>query len=180
MTIHLVRGRPGSGKTTVAGAVAARLQAAGVAVTGFVTEEVREGGRRRGFRLRRLDVEDRGVLADVALPGPPRVGRYGVHVAALERLALPALDVPPGVVVVVDELGPMELVSEPLRTAVGQLVDRRDVRCLLTVHARPHPLTDALLARPDAEVHEVTRGDRDALPARLAARLRADPPAGTP
>jgi nucleoside-triphosphatase len=49
------------------------------------------------------------VLAHVDVPGPPRAGRYGVDLAAFERVALPALRLPrTGGVVVVDELGKME------------------------------------------------------------------------
>ncbi len=62
---------------------------------------------------------DRGVLAHVALPGPPRVGRYGVDLQAFERIALPALAASqPGGVVVVDELGKMELASAAFRDVV--------------------------------------------------------------
>ena len=53
-------------------------------MSGFVTEEIRESRRRRGFSVERLGGQ-RGVLAHVELPGPPRVGRYGVDVAALEH-----------------------------------------------------------------------------------------------
>jgi nucleoside-triphosphatase len=53
-------------------------------VSGFVTEKIRESGRRLGFAVERLGGE-RGVLARIELPGPPRVGRYGVDRAALER-----------------------------------------------------------------------------------------------
>jgi nucleoside-triphosphatase len=32
------------------------------------------------------------VLAHIELPGTPRVGRHGVDLAALERLAIPAME----------------------------------------------------------------------------------------
>ena len=53
-------------------------------MSGFVTEEIRESRRRRGFSVERLGGE-RGVLAHVELPGPTRVGRSGLDVAALKR-----------------------------------------------------------------------------------------------
>jgi nucleoside-triphosphatase THEP1 len=67
----LLEGRPGAGKSTVARHLADRLRKEGIAVNGFVTEEIRESGRRLGFSLERLGGE-RGVLAHVDLPGPPR------------------------------------------------------------------------------------------------------------
>ncbi len=80
----LLTGRPGVGKTTVARRLAGALRHRGLA--GFYTEEVRERGRRRGFRAVTFDGWVR-VIADVAHPGPARVGRYGVDVAAIDALA---------------------------------------------------------------------------------------------
>lgn len=177
MSTTLLRSRPGVGKTTVATRVAERLVERGVTAHGIVTEEVRRGRRRRGFAVRRLTDGETATLADVDLAGPPRVGRYGVDLAAFERVALPALAVPAGGVAIVDELGPMELASEAFVTAVEALVDRDDVGVLATVHARPHAVTDRLVARGDVVVVEVTVDNRDVLPDRLADGLaRGDRP----
>lgn len=84
----LVTGRPGIGKTSVVEAVAREFpQVAG----GFTTSEIREHGVRKGFRVTPLDGSS-AVLAHVDFSGLARVGKYGVDVAALERLALPALE----------------------------------------------------------------------------------------
>jgi nucleoside-triphosphatase len=74
-------------------------------------------------------------------------------------------------VVVVDELGKMELASAPFRDAVSVLWDR-NVAVVATVQSRHHPFTDALKQRPDVLVLRVTEHSRDTLPDRLAARLR--------
>ncbi|HXF74215.1 MAG TPA: NTPase, partial [Actinomycetota bacterium] len=167
----LLRGRPGVGKTTVVVRLAERLRAAGVPVAGFLTREVRAGAARRGFLVESLDGR-KAVLADVGIPGPVRVGRYGVDVGALERVALPALlGAPADAVVLVDELGKMELASERFRAAVGDLLER-PLPVVATVHVHRHPFTDALLARADVDVVEVTPANRDRLPGELAARLR--------
>src|ERR671922_1243146 len=87
----LLEGRPGVGKTTVARRLAEHLRAADVSLRGFTTEELREGRRRVGFAVETFAGE-RATLAHVDLPGPPRVSKYGVDVAAFERVALPALE----------------------------------------------------------------------------------------
>jgi nucleoside-triphosphatase len=167
----LVEGRPAVGKTTVARRLAGLLHAAGVPLVGFFTEEIREGGRRVGFALETLD-GTRGVLAHVELAGPPRVGKYGVDLPAFERLALPALSSPPAEgVVLIDELGKMELASQAFRSAVSALLEK-PVTVVVTVHVARHPFTDALKRRPDVELVRVTAHNRDELPAQLAARLR--------
>jgi nucleoside-triphosphatase len=170
----LLEGRPGIGKTTVTRRLLKLLREAGVPVAGFTTGELRTGGRREGFVVEAVSGA-REVLAHVDLPGPPRVGRYGVDLAALERVALPALGDPePGRVVVVDELGKMELASAAFRAAVVDLLGR-DVAVVATVHQARDRFTDALRRRPDIRVVRVTEATRDALPEQLVDRLVGTP-----
>ncbi len=173
----LLEGRPGVGKTTVARRLVGLLRDSGVPLGGFITHEIRVRGRREGFTVEAVS-GDCGVLAHVDLPGPPRVGRYGVDLRAFERIALPALVAPKrGVVVVVDELSKMELASAAFRDAVSVLWDR-DVAVVATVQLHHHPFTDALKARPDVRLLRVTEQGRDALPERLAAKLHSVGAAG--
>jgi nucleoside-triphosphatase len=162
----LLEGRPGIGKSTLARRLLALLRQAGVPVGGFITAELRTGGRREGFAVEAASGA-RGILAHVDLPGPPRVGRYGVDLATFERVVLPALRAPrTGGVVVVDELGKMELASAAFREAVADLLGR-DVVVVATVHLTHHPFTDTLKRRPDIRVVRVTDASRDALPGQL-------------
>jgi nucleoside-triphosphatase len=168
----LLEGRPGAGKSTVARGLADRLIHDGVPVRGFITEEIREGGRRLGFSIEQFG-GDRGVLAHVELPGPPRVGRYGVDLPAFERLALPAVqEAPDDAVAIIDELGKMELASETFQEAVGALFDR-PIPVVATVQRASHRFTDALKRRRDIETLRVTNANRDELPQSLAHRLRS-------
>jgi nucleoside-triphosphatase len=141
-------------------------------VSGFTTEEIREGRRRVGFAVEAASGE-RGVLAHVGFPGPPRVGKYGVDLPAFERIALPALSSAESRgVVVVDELGKLELASGPFRDKVPALFET-GAPVVATVHVHRHPFTDDLKARPDVEVVRLTAGNRDELPPELAARIAA-------
>lgn len=164
----LIEARPGAGKTTMMQRLAALLLGQNVTLAGFVTEEIREGGRRVGFSIKTLG-GDSGTLAHQKLQGPPSVGRYGVDLGEFERLALPTLRVPADAILI-DELGKMELASSAFCDAVAALVER-DTPVVATVHASRHPFTDALKARPDAEVVHLTRQSRDELPRRLAQKL---------
>ena len=146
------------------------LRETDIPVSGFLTREMREGQRRTGFRIETVAGE-KGILAEVGHRGGPRVGRYGVDLEAFERIVLPTLDdIPAGGVVVIDELGKMELASVRFRDAVGALFDA-DIPIVATVHAHRHPFTDALKRREDVEVHRVTRANRDALPEQILAIL---------
>jgi nucleoside-triphosphatase len=165
----LIEARPGAGKTTAIGRLAERLEDAGVTLSGFLTREMRSKGRRVGFEIETFGGE-RGLLAHVDIKGPPRVSRYGVNLDEFERLALRALEAPADVFLI-DELGKMELASEPFREAVLSLFDG-PVPIVATVHTFRHPFTDELKARADVTTIRLTAANRDALPEELAHRLR--------
>jgi nucleoside-triphosphatase len=165
----LLEGRPGCGKTTLVRRIVAVLREHDVAVAGFTTEEIREAGKRVGFAIETVGGE-RDTLAHVDLPGPPRVGKYGVDLDALEGLAVPVLRAEAGTLVVIDELGKMELASQRFGDAVEELfASPADV--VATVHVYRHPLTDALKARPDIERLQVTAANRDDLARVLLRKL---------
>ncbi|MFJ9412602.1 nucleoside-triphosphatase [Streptomyces sp. NPDC101227] len=169
----LLEGRPGVGKTTVVRRLAALLRTR--RAVGFTTGEIRQDRTRTGFALETLQDGRRGVLAHVDFAGPPRVGRYGVDLGVMERLALPplrsaAVDPDPGELVLIDELGGMELACTAFQDAVRCLF-ASDIDIVATVHAKGDPFTDALKRRADIELIHVTRANRDALPQELATRL---------
>jgi nucleoside-triphosphatase len=94
-----------------------------------------------------------------------------VDLEEFERVALPSIEnIPEGGVVVLDELGKMELASKRFRDAVAALFEQ-DAPVVATVHAHRHPFTDELKRRADVEVVRVTHGNRDALPERILATL---------
>ena len=166
----LLEGRPGSGKTTAVARLVELLRGERLALAGFLTRELRERGERVGFTLETLDGR-RGMLAHVSVRVGPRVGRYGVTHDDLERLAIPALGAHADIVVV-DELGRMELTSAAFRDAVIALLER-PTALVATMHARRDPFTDELKRRPSIAVLQLTRSNRDDLPSEIARRLRS-------
>lgn len=172
----LLTGRPGVGKSTVIRNVAERLEDRDAA--GFVTEEVRDSaGRRTAFRAVTLDGE-RTTIADARRPGPPRVSKYGVDIAAVDRLAedmAPRRDVR---VWLIDEIGKMECLSERFVQAMERLLDS-PTPVVATIGKRGPGLIAAAKKRDDAELWEVTESNRNKLPERIAVwierRKRAAP-----
>lgn len=142
-------------------------------MTGFFTAEIRQAGARTGFEVEALSGA-RAILAHVDLPGPPRVGRYGVDLDAFEQVALPSISPPWDGVVVIDELGPMELASDPFISAVVGLFEAEEVPVLTTIHARRHPFTDLLIGRNDTDLVEVTHENRDKLAGLVLDSLTAE------
>lgn len=168
--VCLLTGGPGVGKTTI---IKQALGQSGVRAGGFYTEEVRPGGQRQGFRLVTLDGES-ALLASVALAGPCRVGRYGVDVAALDRVGVAALRwaLEGRDLVVIDEIGKMELYSASFREAVLEAV-AGPKRVLATIMLARHPFADDIKGRPGCTTLEVTRLNREAVARGVLAWLQS-------
>ena len=122
--IWLVTGPPGVGKSTLVSRVVMKLKSAGVIVGGCTTAELRSGGSRVGFEVRDLTSGRKGELASVSSKFGPRVGRYRVNLADLSRVGAAGVEAAAtsSEVIVIDELGPMELVSPEFRRAVSKAV----------------------------------------------------------
>jgi nucleoside-triphosphatase len=168
--VLLLTGRPGVGKTTVIRKVIAQLD--GLRLAGFYTEEIRDtAGRRTGFRA--VTIEDRErTIADVRLASPHRVGKYAVDVAALDELVESQLQLRNDVnLYLIDEIGKMECLSIRFLRAVTRLLDSPKP-ILATVGARGTGLITDVKRRADAELWEVTTGNREELPHRIVAWLR--------
>lgn len=161
----LLSGPPRCGKTTVIMEVVKRLSRSNCG--GFYTDEIKESGRRTGFSIHTLD-GGKGTLSHVNIKGPPRVGRYGVNVADLERIGVPALmdAVRNRGLVIIDEIGKMELFSEKFREAVLLSLDS-PVPVLGTIMESGNSFADAIKRRRDVTLIQVTTENRDSLPDRL-------------
>jgi nucleoside-triphosphatase len=172
----LLTGTPGVGKTTVLRKLAERLGAEKLG--GFYTEEIRQHGERRGFRLVTFDGAER-VIAHVDFPKAKRVGKYGVDVAALDEMVEAVFAPRPGVsLYLVDEIGKMECMSARFVAAMRRLLDSGK-RVVATIAQRGAGFMADVKRRPDCELWTVTRENRDALPQQLIARLAAEVAART-
>lgn len=163
----LLTGAPGVGKTTLVREVlGAGLEIAG----GFYTEEIREAGVRMGFRIRTLDGAS-DVLAHVSSPSRHRVGRYGVNVEAFEGIGVKSIADAlqrPGLVVM-DEIGRMELVSAAFREMVLRALGSAS-RVFGVIQMRRNSFLDGIRRRPDTRVMPITSENRNqALPDILTA-----------
>jgi nucleoside-triphosphatase len=168
VTNILVTGRPGVGKTTLIRRVLASLPAE---AGGFYTSEIRENGRRVGFSIESTGGA-RGTLAHVDYRGPYRVASYGVNRDDLERVGVAALDkaVEGSELILMDEIGRMELCSEAFQAAVMRALDAA-TPVFGTIQAASNPFLDAVRARSDVEIIEVTTQNRDAMVAVVGRRI---------
>jgi nucleoside-triphosphatase len=164
----LLTGRPGCGKTTLIKRV---VKEVALPAGGFYTEEIRERGGRIGFKIITLEGEE-AVFARVDFKTPERLGKYGLDLSALETMAVAALRTAARArqLVVIDEIGPMEIRSAIFREAVNEALDS-GAPILGTITARSFPFTDAIKKRPDITMIEVRPNNRDQLITELLDQL---------
>ena len=139
---------------------------------GFYTEEVRERCARVGFKLVTL-YGDETVLAHVHFKTRERVGKYGLDLSALEIVGVEAVReaVRAKRLVVIDEIGPMEIRSAIFRDAVSEALDS-GAPILATIVARSLPFADAIKKRPDVTVIEVRPENRKQLLSELSDQFK--------
>ncbi len=154
--VCLLTGPPRAGKTTLIKQVVADFKGK---ACGFYTEEIREKDERRGFQLVALDGR-KVTLSHIDFKSPYRVGKYGVNIEGLEEVGVAALlgaqsncDL-----MVVDEIGKMEMLSLKFRSAIEDLITANR-RVLGTILLHHHTWSDIIKARPEVQTVMLNRNN---------------------
>jgi len=124
--VILLTGRPGVGKTTIVNRIHEHYSASGLKIEGMTTREVREGSARTGFMITDLSSGQEGWLAKKDLTTGLRVGSYVVVSEDLEKIGVAALERSmkgPADLVIVDEIGPMEMTSTSFRNNISRVLN---------------------------------------------------------
>ncbi len=140
--VYLLTGRPGTGKTSLIKQVVADFKGK---AGGFYTEEIRDKRGRLGFRLVTLDGQE-AILAHTDFGSQYRVSRYGVDVESLDRVGVSALGraASESDLVVVDEIGKMELFSTAFSETVTRIIGSGK-RVVGTIMLNPNKTTGTTL-----------------------------------
>ncbi len=145
-------------------------EAAKIKVVGVLARDKRIKDRRVGFELLDLGSGRTGVLADETGDGP-QLGKYKVRLDDLDRIGAKAIeDALNRDLIVVDEVGPMELSSRRFVGAVEKAI-ASDKPMLVVLHQwSMHPLAKKI--RKNFRVITVTMQNRDALRDELTEELK--------
>ncbi|EDV96933.1 nucleoside-triphosphatase THEP1 [Drosophila grimshawi] len=168
VTTFLITGQPGVGKTTLVRKIIAKLGGDNK-LAGFYTEEVRTNGQRIGFDVVTVS-GTRGILArenPLDNQRRPKVGKYAVYVQDFENVTLPLLQLAPHSqqLLIIDEIGKMELLSHRFESAINELMRQKQL-ILATIPSQtrqPMPIVERLRNAPDSFIYQVTKANRDAL-----------------
>jgi len=160
----VITGRPGVGKTTLIERVVSELS---IPAGGMITAEIRKCDHRVGFSVIDLATGAEGILAHIHQQSGPKMGRYRVNLRDLEGIGIAAIEsaISAGSLVVIDEIGPMEITSPKFIPAVERVV-ASDAPFIISTHAKlDHPLIHSL--RQEFTLYRVKMGNRDGLVERI-------------
>jgi len=163
--LFFITGRPGIGKTTVLLRAADGLKAKGYRVMGMISREAREGGNRVGFETVDFYTGRRGWLAHVNQPVGPQVSKYRVNLEDLNSIGAKSIRdaVTNAQIIIIDEIGPMELFSSHFKEAVSEALNSQKA-IIGTIHFKARdPLIQTIKAREDTEIFEVNFDNRESL-----------------
>jgi nucleoside-triphosphatase len=171
-----ITGLPGAGKTYALLKVIEMLEGNGKKVGGMITEPIVKRGRREGFYVMDWATKDKKVFASKDIESKVMVGRYGVDITALEDIGVKALKgaTANADVIVIDEVGKMEVESESFVAAVKEAMDA-DKPLILTLHKKSrNPLLQDIRRRDDVRILEVTQVNRNLLPYKIVKLMKGE------
>lgn len=155
-----ITGKPGVGKTTL---IIQLLRKLNIEAKGFYTQEIRnEKGQRTGFKIISLGGKQ-GILAAKDFSSNLYVGKYKVNLKDLEEIGVET--VLEGLndknnLIVIDEIGKMELFSEKFKKAVVLALDSEN-KLLGTTQLSFNPFVDSIKDRKNCLFLNLTRDNRE-------------------
>ncbi len=155
-SVYLLTGLPGTGKTSLIKQTVSRM---GDKAGGFYTEEIRPQGVREGFRIVTLDGQS-VRLAHIDISSPQRVSKYGVDIQGLDTVGVAALQQAARKceIVIIDEIGKMELFSADFKAAVLEIIDSGK-KVLGTIMFKSDPWADSIKHKPQVRLITVSRNN---------------------
>jgi nucleoside-triphosphatase len=116
----LITGKPRSGKTTLIKRISQSVP--DVSFGGFYTEEIKEKGRRLGFRLITVNGKS-GILAHQNLSSDIRLGNYKLNLETLDTIGIESIKeaLKKNAVIIIDEIGKMEILSKKFCQLIEEL-----------------------------------------------------------
>jgi nucleoside-triphosphatase len=151
-----ITGNPGCGKSTLIRKLLAEMS--GRRVAGMITPEIRENGKRKGFKIIDLASGQEEILASVNRQRGPGVSRYRVNLDAIDVIIGKFLEsYENSEYVVIDEIGMMEFYSRKFREIVDMVMasDKIVIATLSKRFAREY--------QSKGELYSLTRGNFDAI-----------------
>lgn len=161
-----ITGPPRSGKSTMVSQIIDEL---GLNAEGLRTPDIRKNGERKGFKLVDIKTGEEGILSHLDQQEGPKVSKYRVNMDDLEFFTKLSLDNISNDcdIVVIDEIGTMELYSDKFKKAVKDRLND-DIPVLAVLHRHHVEKYEGY-----GEVFELTKSNYDILKLELIDKLKS-------
>ncbi len=166
----LITGFPRVGKTTLINNLIVNLNKSAV---GLITNEIREKGKRIGFNIMTLSGLEYPLASKLNHSSKYRVSSYGVYVENIDKiinqleLEMQNSDYD---IVIIDEIGRMELFSGPFKRFLENCLDTKEV--LGSIMLNDNQYTKRIKERSDTVLFHLTRENRLVLEKKIMEMLQ--------
>lgn len=152
----LITGLPGCGKTSLIKDIISHIN---VEKFGFFTEEIKEKGKRVGFKIITLSGKE-SILSHINLDSPFKVSKYSVSITNLEGIGVKEIEegLKKDCIIVVDEIGKMELFSEKFKKVILNALESKN-KFLGTIMFKSNAFCDEIKNRHDTKVFILERNN---------------------
>lgn len=171
-----ITGLPGSGKTSALLRVIEMLNEEELTIGGMIDEPIEDGRKKTGFTVRNVLTGEQQTFASVDIESKVVVGKIGVDLDKLEEVGVKAIKdaVEKCDIIVIDEVGKMEVESEAFVEAVKESLEA-DKPMIITLHKKSrNPLLQDIRRRDDVRILEVTPTNRNILPYKIVRLMHGE------
>jgi nucleoside-triphosphatase len=171
-----ITGLPGSGKTYALLRVIEMLGEEELLIGGMIDEPIEDGRKKVGFTVRNLLTGEKQVFASTEIESKLVIGKIGVDLSKMEEVGVKAIKdaVEQCDIIVIDEVGKMEVESEAFVEAVKESLEA-DKPMIITLHKKSrNPLLQDIRRRDDVRILEVTPTNRNILPYKIVRLMHGE------
>ncbi len=171
-----ITGLPGSGKTYALLRVIEMLAEEELSIGGMIDEPIEDGRKKTGFTVRNILTGEKQVFASTEIESKIMVGKIGVNLSKLEEVGVAAIKeaCEKCDIIVIDEVGKMEVESEAFVEAVKESLEV-EKPMIITLHKKSrNPLLQDIRRRDDVRILEVTPTNRNLLPYKIVRLMHGE------
>ncbi len=160
----LITGPPGSGKSTLISRLMGYYTQKNYKVYGFLTPEVRQNNKRKGFDVEDIYSKKKFPLARVEqLNTKFKLGRYSVFIKEFDDYLDTTLNIEENMIdlLMIDEIGKMELFSKKFQNFIKKFF-QSEVPIIATIGQKVnHPIKDFILRIQNTTLLFLNQENRD-------------------